>query len=207
MAAIEGFQREHGSAPEHTGSNELLGRVMRELHGAGPPPSPGQRAAHNAAMGAEVGHPGGDGQVMANKPGSAHQGEPAPDIHGSSERSDHMTATAPAPSKGNVLSAMPGGAAGGARQIRRIAAERETSRRDTKFGALKGAGENNKESNPSGEGYPGASRVGAASSGVKVLGSGDHDADDYERAPARTAQQRNPFARAGDGVRARMRGK
>jgi hypothetical protein len=207
-AAVEGFHREHGSSPEHEGASKLLQRAMAELHGAGPPPSPGENAAHLAAMGSETGHAGGDGQVRSNESGSAGHGEPVVDIHGSSERSDHMTKTEPVPSRGNVISAMPGGMAGGTSEVRRIAAQREMSRRDSRFSPLTRAGESNKESNPKGEGYPAGGRIGNATSSVKKLGAvgGDGDSDDMERNPVRLQQQRNPFARASEQARARFRG-
>jgi hypothetical protein len=207
LSAIEGFHREHGSSPEHEPASQLLDRVMGELRGAGPPPSPGAQAAHMAAMASEHGHSGGDGQAKSNEPGGeAKITEPAVDIHEAPNTSDRMRGTGPAPSRGNAISAMPGGYGGGAGALRRIAAE--GARRDNRFKPITKAGENNREANPKGEGYPAPSRVGHATTSVKKLGavSGDGDSDDMERNPVRVPQQRNGFARAAEQTRARFRG-
>jgi hypothetical protein len=155
LKAIEGYKGETAGSKQHEPVHALLDRVVAEVHkGSGTiHDSPGRREASSAAneayqrnMGAEPGHDGGDGQAESNKPGSARPSEQPADIAPSNGASDHLSGAAPPPSRGNLLSAMPAPSAGGPAEIRRIAAEREKSRPDSKYSTLEGKGDGNKDS-------------------------------------------------------------
>lgn len=224
LKAIEGYTGEHQGSKRHEPIVSQLKKVVSDIHRGSEPAgesSPGSQAASSAAaksfqdkMGAEVNHSGGRGNRITNEPGKAGAPDPLADIAGPDGRDDHLTGVAAVHSAGNRKSVLPSsGLAPGTSEIRRIAAERELSRKDThmKPGAHK-PGDDNKKSMPAGEGFPPASRIGdSPAPGAVATGTepeGDRAARESgkpsESPPVRVPQQRDPFAVAGEQAKKKL---
>lgn len=152
LKAIEGFTGENAGNREHESSIELLKRVAADIQrGKGAAPdSPGRREALGAAqrnMAAESSHSAGDGQKGSNEPGSAHDADPAPNPNPSHGGPDEkMWGAGPVPSHGNRMTVASVPFPGGVAEIRRIAAEKEAARPDSKISALEGRADGNNQS-------------------------------------------------------------
>jgi hypothetical protein len=166
LKAIEGFSGENAGKKEHEGTIGLLARVKADVERGkgGAIDSPGRREAAGAAQRnspAESQHSSGDGQVRSNEPGSAGKADPNPDVWGSDGRDDRLTGASGVQSKGNTATvASAPAAASGVQDIRRMAAEKEMSRPDTKFKPITKSGDGNKESNLRGDPEPKSGRIG-----------------------------------------------
>jgi hypothetical protein len=223
LKAIEGYTGEHAGSKEHEPIVSQLKRVASDIHKGSAPSesSPGRAAAQDAAsksfqdrMPAEAGHDGGRGNKYSNAPGQAGAPEQIADIAGPDGRSDHLSGVAAVKSAGNRQSNLPSsGLPPGTAEIRRIAAEREMSRKDThmKPGAHKG-GDDNKRSMPPGEGYPVSKRIGDVEAPAAVRSGSQPEGDRAERdsgkppeqPPVRVPQQRDPFAVAGEQAKKKL---
>jgi hypothetical protein len=167
LKAIEGYQTEHKGSKQHEDMISQLKRVQDQVTGkdtAGM--SPGKRRAMEAAgehtMTSESRQPVGDNNRQSNEPATANRSDKVADVFGKDGRDDRMTKTAAVPSAGAIRSNLPStGLAPGTAEARRIVADREKSRPDTKMDPDGDAGDDNKQSQPAGEGYPPAKRVGA----------------------------------------------
>jgi len=207
LKAIEGFRGETAGSKQHEGINSMLARVVDEVHKGSAPPqdSPGKREAASAAseayqrnMGAEPGHDGGSGGPTSNKPGEARPGERPPDIAGTSGPSDHLSGAAPPPSRGNLISAASAPfPPSGASEIRRIAADREKSRPDTKFLEDQGQGDGNRDSNRPGPAAEKEGRIGDAR--APSVPSPDMQSEGRRAAASSDTQPENtpPYAKEG----------
>ena len=222
LRAIEGFTKEHKGSPKHEPMIDQLKRVSGEIgkqKGAGGD-SPGKLAAASAADGAvrdtmssEATQPKGDGQKRSNEPGHAGAPDPLVDIAGPDGRDDHLTGAAAVNSAGARRSNLPSsGLAPGTMEIRRIAAAREASRPDThmKPGAHK-PGDDNKGTNPAGEGYPASGRTGdvrtapiSGGSPTEAVRAGRQAGTPPEEPPVRVPQQGDPFATAREAAKKRL---
>jgi len=224
LKAIEGYTGEHAGSKEHEPIVSQLKRVVSDIHKGSAPAgesSPGRSAAQDAAsksfqdrMPAEAGHDGGRGNKYSNAPGEAGAPDPLADIAGPDGRSDHLTGVAAVKSAGNRQSNLPSsGLPPGTAEIRRIAAEREMSRKDTHMNpnAHKG-GDDNKKSMPPGEGYPVSKRLGDVEAPAAVRSGSQPEGDRAERdagkppeqPPVRVPQQRDPFAVAGEQAKKKL---
>jgi hypothetical protein len=189
LRAIEGFSGANAGKKEHETNIALLQRVKADIERgkASPSSTPGQREAIQAAqknMPAESGHSGGDGQKTSNEPGSAHHGDPAVDMHEDSSEERKISGAGPVPSRGQLLSVHSApAAASGIADIRRMAAEKELSRPDTKFTPIKRSGDGNKESNLPGKAAPNTKRIGDVRSAAKAPGDKNTEGDGFEGVP------------------------
>jgi hypothetical protein len=210
LTAIEGYTKEHKGSKTHEPMIDQLGRVHDEIanHKGGGPASPGSLAAKEVgeqAMSGESSQSPGDGQKRSNEPGHAGAPDPLADIAGPDGRDDRMKGVAAVPSGGIRSSNQPSsGMAPGTMEIRRIAADREKSRPDSKLKpGPTGGKDDNKDSNPHGDGYPAAARIGDAQDASYKRGSpaeaqraGREAQDQPEDAPPRVPQQRDAFVAA-----------
>lgn len=142
LKAIEGYSGAVAGSKEHEPIVSQLERIKEEaLKGhSSAPPSPGQLAAQGAYQvdhPSEENHAPGQGNTRANAPAPpARRNERAPDVISEPNTADKITGAAPPESGGMTRSALPAhGFSGGEAQIRRVAAERELSRPDTKMRA------------------------------------------------------------------------
>ena len=166
LQAIEGYSGEHAGSKQHESTIDLLAKVKAEMERghATPEPSPGKRSAMQAAqieMPAERGHSGGEGNTSTNKPGSAHESDPAADEGADSSEERKITGAGPVPSSGQALSNLPGSAmAPGIVDIRRMAAMKgiEAGR----------SSEGNARSNPPGKAAPNSGRIGDVKAPAKA---------------------------------------
>jgi hypothetical protein len=223
LAAIQGYEGEHGSSPQHEPIVSQLKKVVADIHRGSEPAgdsSPGKAAASDAArrsfqdqMGAEVNHSGGGGQKTSNAPGKATPPDPLADIAGPDGRDDHLTGTAAVKSGGELDSNLSGkGMAPGTSDIRRIAAERELARKDTHMKTDGKGGDDNKRSNAPGPAAPSAKRIGEAPAPAAVATGKEPEGDRAAREaskqpeppPVRVPQQRDPFAVAGEQAKKKL---
>jgi hypothetical protein len=211
LKAIDDFTAEHGSSKEHQPIAALLSKAVSGLKGGNNAgrDTPGSKAAARASMPAEEAHTSGGGNKNANTPGSADAPDPLADIAPGNGRDDRLTGTAAVSSEGERKANLPSnGLPPGTAEIRRIAAQRELSRSDTKMkpGAHK-PGDSNKESNPKGEGLPTDNSSDPGTPPLK--GAGDAIAQraasqaqtQPEAAPPRVSQQPDAFVTAGQKAR------
>lgn len=210
LKAMQGFIDEHGSSPQHKPIAEQLAKMKSEIDGTqGGKTSPGKDAVEKAikhGMPAETGHDGGDGNIKSQDPGEAHPPDKLADIAGpSGSKDDRLTGVAAVPSGGNVHSQHPSsGLAPGTLEMRRIVADREGSRPDSRMKVDPKPGEDNKQSQPAGPPAPPASRIGdvktppATDTGrqAEAERAARDSGDQPEEPPVRTTQQNDPFAAA-----------
>jgi hypothetical protein len=223
LAAIEGYTGEHAGSKEHEPIVSQLQRVVADIHRGSEPAgqsSPGHQAANEAArksfqeeMPAEASHGGGGGQRTSNEPGKASPPDPLADIAGPDGRDDRMTGVAAVKSAGNRESVLPSsGMAPGTADIRRIAAERELSRKDTHMKPDGKGGEDNKRSNPPAPAAAPAKRIGDAPAPAAVATGKEPEGDraarksgeQPEQPPVRVPQQRDAFAVAGEQAKKKL---
>lgn len=167
LAAIEGYQSEHKGSKQHEDMISQLKRVQDQVSGrsAAPGASPGKRAALKAGgedtMTSESREPAGDNK-QSNEPAEPNIPDKVAAMFGKDGRDDRMKGTEAVRSGGITVSNLPSeGLAPGTAEIRRIVADRERSRPDTKMKSdPHKPGDDNKQSQPAGEGYPPAKRVG-----------------------------------------------
>lgn len=198
--AIEGYKGETAGTPGHEDVHALLDRAASEAERghSTPQDSPGRREASSAASEAyqrnhpsEEGHSGGEGNTRPNAPGSAHPADQPPDIgRDGANTADKLKGSGPVPSHDNLHSvASATGFSGGDASIRRIAAERELSRPDSKFKAKEGKAGGNKESVDKAPPADRGDRIGDVSAppitntqkrgeAAKAGATADNDADD-----------------------------
>jgi hypothetical protein len=212
LKAVEGYSGEHGSSKEHKPIAEQLKAAVAQIHadqGEEARESPGKTAANQAArdtMASEASHGAGDGQKRSNKPGEANAPDPLVDIAGPDGRNDHLTGVAAVNSAGTRRSNLPSsGLPPGPAEIRRIAAQREMARPDSRMKPDGKPGEDNKKTNPPGEGYPAAGRIGDVKTAPIRPGShaeadraGSESDKQPEDAPPRVSQQPDQFVGAGN---------
>lgn len=190
LKAIEGFSGENAGKKEHEGTIGLLARVKADIERgtASRIDSPGRREAAGAAqrnIPSESQHSSGDGQARSNEPGSANQGDPTPDPWGKDGRDDRLTGAAAVPSKGNTTTNASTSFPRGIADIRRIAAEKEASRPDSKIKDLEGKPGGNNDSNAKGAPAEKSDRIG----NVSPLKSEPSDANTQKTTP----EARPPF--------------
>jgi hypothetical protein len=223
LAAIQGYTGEHEGSKEHEPIVSQLKKIVSDIHRGSEPAgesSPGKQAANEAArksfqdeMGTEAGHSGGGGQKTSNEPGKASPPDPLADIAGPDGRDDHLTGAAAVKSGGELGSNLSSsGMAPGTTDIRRIAAERELSRKDTHMKPDGKGGDDNKRSNPPGGAEPPAKRIGEAPAPAAVATGKEPEGDraaresskQPEQPPVRVPQQRDPFAVAGEQAKKKL---
>jgi hypothetical protein len=191
LQAIEGFSGANAGKKEHEGTIGLLSRVKADVERGkgGAIDSPGKREAAGAAQRnspAESQHSSGDGQVRSNEPGSATKGDPVPDVWGKDGRDDRLTGASGVQSRGNTVTNNSTSFPRGIADIRRVAAEKEASRPDSKIKALEGKPGGNNDPNAKGPPEPKSGRVG----NVPPLKGEPTDRDKQPE----TSEARPPFA-------------
>lgn len=168
LKAIEGFSGATAGQKQHESTNELLARVRGEIgKGKGAAPdSPGRREALGAAQRnhpSEAAHSAGDGQVRSVAPDSGpHEPDEAPHVwDGHPGTHEKLSATEAVRSAGNTRSALPsGGYPAGIADLRRIAADKEAARPDSKLSKVDGRQEGNRESVAPAPPAPASGRIG-----------------------------------------------
>jgi hypothetical protein len=221
LKAIEGYTMEHGSSKQHEPIVSQLARITADVHkgSSASPLSPGRQAAAKAGangMSSEAGHSGGAGNDRTNAPGHAGAPDQVPNASQSDyDADDRMSGAAPVKSAGNRTSVLPSsGLPEGKVEIRRVAAERESKRPDTRMPdeASHAGGKDNKHSNAPGEGYPPSGRVGdvtapsLSSSGASAVAQAvaKNAMKPMEPTPPRVAQQPDAFASASELARKKL---
>jgi hypothetical protein len=201
LKAIEGFAGETAGSKEHEGINETLRRVTEEIHKGSAPPqdSPGRREAKAAGaqreMDAEPGHDGGDGNATSNRKGPAAEvADRPPDMHGKDGRSDKLSDAAPPLSRVQAISAKPSPFPSSPNEIRRLAANKEASRPDSKYSSLEGKGDGNEKSVKPGPPAGNEKRIGDVRAPAPDQGDDQKEAERASASSSTQPEPRPPFA-------------